>query len=112
VDPPKAIDVAAAIPAPPPPAPPVTVPDAAAPIAAQAEVALTWAEVVEIQKRLASLGIDPGPIDGVAGPRTTASARKYEERVGHAVTGKVDHSLLVLLRQDQDTSATLQARAP
>lgn len=109
---PKPIDVAAEIPAPPPPAPPVIVPAPTDTVAPQPESALSWADIVEIQKRLASLGIDPGPIDGVVGPRTIASVRKYEERVHHAVTGKVDRSLLSLLRQDPDRPSRLQARAP
>lgn len=109
---PTVIDVAAAIPPPPQPAPPVTLPAAASPTAHEPEIALSRSEVVEIQKRLASLNINPGPIDGIVGPRTTASVQKYEAKVGHAATGKVDRSLLALLRQDPDASPNLQARAP
>jgi hypothetical protein len=105
---PAPVDVAAEIPAPPPPAPPVSLP-AATP---QPEIALSRTEIVEIQKRLASLGINPGPIDGIPGPRTIASVQKYETRAGHPVTGKVDRSLLALLRQDPGTVAVLQAKAP
>ena len=109
---PAPIDVAAMIPAPPPPAPPVTVPAPDGKAASQAEVALTWSEVAEIQKRLAALGIDVGQADGVIGPRTIAGTQKYETRVGHAVTGKVNRSLLTLLRQDPETSSVVEARAP
>jgi peptidoglycan hydrolase-like protein with peptidoglycan-binding domain len=59
---------------------------------------LSKAEIVEIQKRLAALGLNPGPIDGVAGTRTVASVRIYEARAGRPVTGKIDRSLLTLLR--------------
>ncbi|MBS0525247.1 MAG: peptidoglycan-binding protein [Proteobacteria bacterium] len=110
VDAPKPIDVAAAIPAPPPAAPPVTVPAPADTASPQPEVALSGAEIAEIQKRLTSLGIDPGPIDGVVGPRTTASVQRYEAKIGHAVTGRADRSLLALLRQDPDASPNRQAR--
>jgi hypothetical protein len=112
VQPPALVDVAAAIPAPPPPASPVAVPAPAGKTAPQPETALSRAEIVEIQKRLASLGINPGPIDGVPGPRTSASVQKYETQVGHAATGKVDRSLLALLRQDPNTLPTQQTRAP
>ncbi|MCF3955400.1 peptidoglycan-binding protein, partial [Pseudomonas aeruginosa] len=78
----------------------MTLPAPAVSAAPQPESALSRTEIVEVQKRLTSLGINPGPIDGVVGPRTTASVQKYEARVGHAVTGKVDRDLLAQLRQD------------
>jgi Putative peptidoglycan binding domain len=110
---PPVVDVAASIPAPPEPAPPVTLPEPQASPAPQApEIALSRSEIIEIQKRLASLDINPGPIDGVVGPRTTAGAQKYEAKVGRDVTGKVDRGLLALLRQDPDASPNLEARAP
>jgi hypothetical protein len=99
IEPPSApVDVAAAIPAPPPPAPPVSLPEPNSTAAPQPEAALSKAEIVEIQKRLAALGLNPGPIDGVAGTRTVASVRIYEARAGRPVTGKIDRSLLTLLR--------------
>ena len=110
-EPRRPIDMAAALPPPPPPAPPVTLPVPAA-AAPQPEIALSWSEIVEVQKRLASLGINPGPIDGVVGPRTTAGVQDYEGRLGDAITGKVDRSLLTRLRQDPGAPAMLQARAP
>jgi peptidoglycan hydrolase-like protein with peptidoglycan-binding domain len=90
----------------------VSLPAAAVESAPQPEIALSRTEIVEIQKRLASLGINPGPIDGVPGPRTIASVQKYETRVGRAATGKVDRSLLALLRQDPGTASKLQTRTP
>jgi hypothetical protein len=107
-----AVDMAAAIPAPPQSAPPVTLPAPASTTAPEPEIALSRSEIVELQKRLASLGLNPGPIDGVIGPRTTASAQKYQAKVGRAVTGKVDRGLLALLRRDPDASPNLQARTP
>jgi hypothetical protein len=92
------VDLAAEIPVPPPPAPPVTLPEPNSTSTPQAEAALSKDEIVEIQKRLASLGLSPGQIDGVAGPRTVASVRTYEARVGRPVTGKIDRGLLTLLR--------------
>lgn len=109
---PAPVDVAAEIPAPPPPEPPVTLPASVGSAAPQAEIALSRSEIVEVQKRLLSLAIDIGRADGIVGPRTTAGARRYEQRVGQPATGKVDRSLLALLRQDPGTASALQARAP
>ena len=36
----------------------------------------------EIQFMLLRLGMDPGPIDGVAGPQTTRAFQKFEEHSG------------------------------
>jgi hypothetical protein len=105
------IDVAAAIPPPPPPEPAVIVPPAEAAPGSLPEVALSWTEVVEIQKRLVSLGIDPGPIDGLVGPRTMAGVQRYEERLGGPITGKADRRLLKLLQQEAGTLSTLEAHA-
>lgn len=64
------------------------------------ESALTWSEVLEVQKRLAALGLDPGPLDGVAGPRTARSAQQYGELRLLSANGTVDRSLLEALRKD------------
>ena len=109
---PAPVDVAAEIPAPPPPEPAVTLPAPAGATAPQAEIALSRAEIVEGQTRLAALGINVGRADGVVGPRTTAGAQGNEHRFDHPLTGKVDRSLLALLRQDPGTASALQARAP
>lgn len=37
---------------------------------------------VQIQKRLLALGFDPGPIDGLQGPRTDAAIRAFKRSVG------------------------------
>jgi hydrogenase-4 component B len=87
-----------------PPAPPVET----APVP---EPALTWAEVLEVQKRLAGLGLDPGPLDGVVGPRTRDSVQRYDELNRRAAGGKVDRRLLETLRQ-QASSPILEANAP
>jgi peptidoglycan hydrolase-like protein with peptidoglycan-binding domain len=73
---------------------------------------LTWAEVLELQRRLVSLGINPGPLDGVIGPRTMAGIQRYQELKGIAASGKVDRQTLKLLQQDPGASVTLEARAP
>lgn len=96
--------VAEAAPSPPPPALEATITVAEAPGAAESVMAVavapveaspvttaltqpamptvdqfprSSAEIMDIQRRLASSGIDPGPIDGIAGPRTLAAIQRY-----------------------------------
>jgi spore coat assembly protein SafA len=46
--------------------------------------------VVNLQARLKSLGFDPGPIDGIFGPRTEAAVKSYQQSRGLPPTGIVD----------------------
>jgi hypothetical protein len=107
-EPAPAVEEAAAAP---PPPPSVEAAPGAPAADAPAEIALAWAEVLEVQKRLVSVGINPGPLDGIVGPRTMGGVERYEELHGRPVTGRVDRRLLKLLQQDPDSSATLEARA-
>ena len=61
--------------------------------------ALRRDEVVEVQKKLLSLGFNPGPIDGAAGPMTEKAVLRYRQNRGQQ-TGQVDRQLLEQLRQD------------
>lgn len=45
--------------------------------------------VKELQEALKSLGYDPGPIDGVFGPRTEAAVKAFQRAAGIAVDGIV-----------------------
>ena len=47
------------------------------------------ASVAALQTALAVKGVYRGPVDGVAGPGTTAAIRKFQRRVGLAVDGVV-----------------------
>jgi hypothetical protein len=53
----------------------------------------------EIQTRLQSLGLDPGPLDGIAGPRTQTAVKRYEQSKGREPTGNTDSTLLGELRE-------------
>ena len=46
--------------------------------------------MAEAQRRLARLGFDPGPPDGLLGPRTTAALRAFQRSVSLSVTGQLD----------------------
>jgi peptidoglycan hydrolase-like protein with peptidoglycan-binding domain len=67
---------------------------------------LAWDEARELQSRLKAAGFDPGPIDGIVGPRTTEAARRYgEARTLRASDPSRD--LLVRLRGEPTQSAEL-----
>lgn len=42
-------------------------------------------DVVELQRRLLASGFDPGPIDGLMGPRTREAMRQYEAGTGTSI---------------------------
>ena len=65
---------------------------------------LTWTEVHELQIRLRALRFDPGPLDGVKGPLTSAALRRFQESQGERGTG--DIGLRTLIRVRQATNAT------
>jgi lipid-binding SYLF domain-containing protein/peptidoglycan hydrolase-like protein with peptidoglycan-binding domain len=47
-------------------------------------------DVKRAQEALRDKGYDPGPIDGVVGPRTRAALRNYQQAESLAVTGRLD----------------------
>ena len=47
-------------------------------------------EVRNMQQSLKDKGYDPGPIDGIHGPRTSAAIREYQTKEGLTVTGRLD----------------------
>lgn len=46
--------------------------------------------MADAQRRLAELGFDPGPADGMAGARTSAALRAFQKQRGLDVTGRLD----------------------
>ena len=56
-------------------------------------------EIREIQKKLALLGFDPGPADGIFGRKTSHAISQYQAKQGLPVTGAVSRELLESLRQ-------------
>ena len=49
------------------------------------------ADVVSMQQALKDKGFDPGPADGVMGPRTRAALRDFQKKEGLNPTGRWDH---------------------
>jgi lipoprotein-anchoring transpeptidase ErfK/SrfK len=52
----------------------------------------------EAQRLLAELGFDPGPADGLLGPRTAAAIRAFQQEQGLTVTGQAGRRLYAKLR--------------
>ena len=44
----------------------------------------------EMQRRLEALGLDPGPADGVLGPRTKAALTRFQQAERLSPTGRLD----------------------
>jgi peptidoglycan hydrolase-like protein with peptidoglycan-binding domain len=53
--------------------------------------------VRQVQDALEAKGLDPGPIDGIAGPRTKAAIRKFQNRFGMKASGEIDNQTLFAL---------------
>jgi Putative peptidoglycan binding domain len=61
--------------------------DAVTPDKAKGEAAV---DVRGAQQTLRDKGFDPGPIDGVMGPRTSAAVRDFQSKEGLTATGQLD----------------------
>ncbi len=59
-------------------------------------------DVRSAQQALRDRGFDPGPIDGVMGPRTTAAVKDFQQKENLSVTGSLD----------ADTNARLASSTP
>ncbi|UCH74923.1 MAG: peptidoglycan-binding protein [Rhodospirillales bacterium] len=70
----------------------------AAPGQPVASRAPTRAQIAEIQQLLVERGYNPGPVDGLLGPRTTAAIDQYQGDRGLARTGRASPELLSHLR--------------
>src|SRR5437870_3852463 len=59
-------------------------------IAAKSE----WTNVRTAQQALRDQGYNPGPIDGVMGPRTSAAVRDYQTKEGLTASGQLDDATM------------------
>jgi peptidoglycan hydrolase-like protein with peptidoglycan-binding domain len=51
----------------------------------------------KVQMMLRDKGFDPGPIDGVDGPRTKSAVKDFQERFGIKSSGAIDNQTLFAL---------------
>ena len=63
------------------------------------EPALSRGERVELQERLAALGMEPGTADGIVGANTRNAVRRFQQSIGAVPDGFATKSLLERLRQ-------------
>lgn len=69
--------------------------------------------VREVQERLAALGYDPGPADGIAGERTRVAIMAFQRYRDLPTTGAASPDLLHLLRAEAaDTDSPTAAEQP
>jgi peptidoglycan hydrolase-like protein with peptidoglycan-binding domain len=47
-------------------------------------------QITQVQERLKAAGFDPGPIDGILGPRLKGALHQYQTARGLRVTGVLD----------------------
>jgi membrane-bound lytic murein transglycosylase B len=59
--------------------------------------------VTAIQEALKDKGHDPGEIDGVMGPRTSAALQEFQKAEGMEPTGRPDPKTLAALGVDEAT---------
>jgi len=71
--------------------------------------AQSGADIERVQKTLKDHGHDPGPIDGVSGPRTGAALKAYQKAQGLEATGRLDDATLAKLGGANRTPSTTQA---
>jgi peptidoglycan hydrolase-like protein with peptidoglycan-binding domain len=90
--PPAAPPAAPAMPAI-PAAPPAKAEPPPLPVTAEIGRPLSRTQVIQLQGQLKALGFDPGPADGIVGPRTVTAARAFQAANGQAVTGLIDSRL-------------------
>ena len=63
-------------------------------------------DVRQAQQALKEKGHDPGPIDGIHGPRTSAALRNYQKAENIKVTGRLDSETRSHLMGQTSSSAT------
>ncbi len=90
--------------------PQTDLPEAAAPAGSAghddaAETKATREMVLAAQKLLTGLGYEPGPVDGLYGPKTQAAVRGYQADAGLAADGQVTKALVERLTESDREAA-------
>lgn len=53
--------------------------------------------ISHVQRRLTERAFDPGPVDGIYGPKTAEAIREFQAANGIEATGEVSEALIALL---------------
>lgn len=84
----------------------------AAPSHRRTASAVPRAQVREVQQNLADRGYDPGPVDGLWGPRTRQAVRTFQRDQNLAANGRADHQTLAALGIETGSPATQTGQLP
>jgi len=63
-------------------------------------------QVKAVQQALKDKGHDPGPVDGVMGPKTSSALRDFQKKEGMKDTGRLDRDTMSKLGVEARTSGT------
>lgn len=69
-------------------------------------------EIREAQTLLSELGHDPGPIDGLVGPRVRRAIESFQRSAGLRATGAIDAPLLRALREAAQPAPAMPPMSP
>ena len=64
-------------------------------------------EVEDLQRKLAGKGINPGPVDGIFGPKTEDAVKRFQERAGLEADGIAGPKTMAALETGAGTSASV-----
>jgi len=65
--------------------------------------------MANVQRGLAALGYDPGPVDGILGPKTRSAIRAFQAREKLSVTGIVSEEFAAILQSVSGAGQTRKA---
>jgi len=70
--------------------------------------------VKQVQEKLSRQGQDPGPADGIMGPKTQAALKDFQQQKNLQPSGRIDPQTLAALQIDQSSgsSSTGSSKAP
>ena len=68
--------------------------------------------ITEVQRRLAALGYDPGPVDGRLGRRTREAVRRYQRDARMSANGRIDDRLLGRLESEARSRSQSRQQEP
>jgi len=58
---------------------------------------LSQDNIRQVQQALQRKGFDPGPVDGILGPKTKEAVRNFQDRYGMNASGDIDNQTLFAL---------------
>jgi gas vesicle protein len=73
---------------------------------------VAMADMRAAQEALKTQGFDPGPIDGMMGPRTRAAISDYQRRENLPVTGMLDDATMAKLNVRSSRAGEVPAASP